>query len=278
MRETLAGLRDRRASAFMVGGAFMGPFLGVTLSLTAIRYIDTGVAASITASYPIFSMFIASRMNGEKLTARALLGAAVAVAGVVVLFLRLTPAAGLLVPHEPAGLPIGSRRPRHSWRSRTARCARAAPDRSSWRGCSAGPLARHHGARAASPRSRSGRKRAGAGPRRGRPSVRRSSPCRRQGGLEVARHERAGLAGTSPSEACPRGGVPPRTSSRQSTAVTSGREKLEWLEGPGRSRAGHSFARLPAGSAGLCACWARACRASRPRAPRAARRADRRHR
>lgn len=86
--ETLAALRDRRASAFMVGGAFMGPFLGVTLSLTAIRFIDTGVAASITAIYPIFAMLIAARFHGEQLTPRALLGALVAVAGVVVLFLR----------------------------------------------------------------------------------------------------------------------------------------------------------------------------------------------
>lgn len=85
---TVAALKDRRGTSFMVGGAIFGPFLGVTLSLTAIRYIDTGVAASITAIYPLFTMLIASRFHGEKLTWRALLGAAVAVAGVVVLFLR----------------------------------------------------------------------------------------------------------------------------------------------------------------------------------------------
>ena len=86
--ETLDALRDRRASAFMVGGAICGPFLGVTLSLVAIRHIETGVASSITAIYPIFAMLVAARFHGEKLTARALLGAAAAVAGVVVLFLR----------------------------------------------------------------------------------------------------------------------------------------------------------------------------------------------
>ena len=63
--ETLAALKDRRASAFMAAGAFCGPFLGVTLSLTAIRFIDTGVAASITAIYPIFAMLIAARFHGE---------------------------------------------------------------------------------------------------------------------------------------------------------------------------------------------------------------------
>lgn len=85
---TVGALRDRRGAAFMVGGAVFGPFLGVTMSLAAIRYIDTGVAASITAIYPIFTMLIAARFHGEKLTWRALLGALVAVAGVVVLFLR----------------------------------------------------------------------------------------------------------------------------------------------------------------------------------------------
>lgn len=88
VRVTVSAMRDRGGAGFMLGGAVFGPFLGVTLSLTAIRYIDTGVAASITAIYPIFTMLIASRFHGEKLSGRALLGAAVAVAGVVLLFLR----------------------------------------------------------------------------------------------------------------------------------------------------------------------------------------------
>lgn len=87
-KETLAPLRDARATLFMAGGALTGPFLGVVFSLAAIQYIDTGVAASIIASYPILAILIGSRMNHEKLTPGYLLGAAIAVAGVVVLFLR----------------------------------------------------------------------------------------------------------------------------------------------------------------------------------------------
>lgn len=85
---SVAALRDRRGAAFMVGGAFFGPFLGVTLSLTALHFIEAGVAASITAVYPVLTMLIAARFHREPVTARALLGAVVAVAGVVVLFLR----------------------------------------------------------------------------------------------------------------------------------------------------------------------------------------------
>jgi len=85
---TFGALRDRAASLFMVGGAFCGPFLGVTLSLYALEHIEAGVAASITACYPLPTILLSARFHGEPLTARTLVGAVVAVAGVVVLFLR----------------------------------------------------------------------------------------------------------------------------------------------------------------------------------------------
>jgi drug/metabolite transporter (DMT)-like permease len=85
---TLAALRDRRASAFMVGGTFFGPFLGVTLSLVAIEHIPAGVAASIIAFHPVLTILISACFHGERLTLRTLAGALIAVAGVVVLFMR----------------------------------------------------------------------------------------------------------------------------------------------------------------------------------------------
>ena len=85
---TVGALRDRKSAAFMVGGAVFGPFLGVTLSLAALSYIAAGVAASITAFYPVLALLIAALFHGERLTVRALAGALVAVAGVVTLFLR----------------------------------------------------------------------------------------------------------------------------------------------------------------------------------------------
>jgi drug/metabolite transporter (DMT)-like permease len=85
---TIAALKDRRATAFLTGGALFGPFLGVTFSLAALKHIDAGVASSITAIYPVFTMLIAARAHHERLTWRALSGASVAVGGVIVLFLR----------------------------------------------------------------------------------------------------------------------------------------------------------------------------------------------
>jgi len=86
--KSFAALRDRKASWFMFGGAFFGPFLGVTLSLVALVTVEAAVAASITAISPILAMLIASRVHGERITLRSMGGAVIAVAGVIVLFLR----------------------------------------------------------------------------------------------------------------------------------------------------------------------------------------------
>jgi len=46
------------------------------------------VAAAITSIYPVLTLLISARVHNEPMTSRTLLGALVAVAGVVVLFLR----------------------------------------------------------------------------------------------------------------------------------------------------------------------------------------------
>jgi len=88
IRHTVDALRDRRSAAFMLGGSLFGPFLGVTLSLAALQYIQAGVAASIIAFNPVFTILIASRFHREPLSWRFVAGALIAAAGVVVLFLR----------------------------------------------------------------------------------------------------------------------------------------------------------------------------------------------
>jgi drug/metabolite transporter (DMT)-like permease len=85
---TLAALRDGRATLFMLGGALLGPCLGVLLSLMSLQLIEAGVSASIIAVSPLFAMLIAARFHGERLTWRALVGSGFAVAGIVVLFRR----------------------------------------------------------------------------------------------------------------------------------------------------------------------------------------------
>jgi drug/metabolite transporter (DMT)-like permease len=87
-RATLGEMRDRRTAALVVAGVTLGPFIGVVLSLVALLYIEAGIAASISAIAPILTILIAATFHRERVTARLLAGAMVAVVGVVVLFLR----------------------------------------------------------------------------------------------------------------------------------------------------------------------------------------------
>jgi drug/metabolite transporter (DMT)-like permease len=85
---SLSALRDRKGALLMVSGAVSGPVLGVTLSLVALRHAEAGVAASITAVYPILTLLLASLFHRERVTVRVAAGAVISLAGVVVLFAR----------------------------------------------------------------------------------------------------------------------------------------------------------------------------------------------
>jgi drug/metabolite transporter (DMT)-like permease len=80
-------LRDKKAVANMSLGAMFGPFLGVSFSLVAVKYTETGIAATIMAIVPVLIIAPSVILFKEKLTAREVVGAVVAVAGVAVLFL-----------------------------------------------------------------------------------------------------------------------------------------------------------------------------------------------
>lgn len=82
-----AGLRNRPAMVRTTVGAFFGPFLGVSLSLLAVQHTETGVASTIMAIVPVLIIPPAVLIFREKISLRAILGAAMAVAGVALLFL-----------------------------------------------------------------------------------------------------------------------------------------------------------------------------------------------
>lgn len=88
LARSVRALAHRRATLSMIGGALCGPFLGVTLSLFAVAHAEAGVAASIMALHPIPAILISSRIHDEPITRRKLAGACIAIAGIVVLFLR----------------------------------------------------------------------------------------------------------------------------------------------------------------------------------------------
>ncbi|MCK4903872.1 MAG: DMT family transporter, partial [Candidatus Marinimicrobia bacterium] len=81
-------IRNISAMGFMFGGAFLGPFLGVSLSLLALHYITAGVASTITALVPILIIPSVMYIGKEHVSLRAFAGAIIAVAGVFLLFIK----------------------------------------------------------------------------------------------------------------------------------------------------------------------------------------------
>jgi len=88
MRRTLAVLRDRPGLGFALGGSFFGPYLGVWMSLVAIRFAKIGVASALMGLVPIFVIPLVVFVFREKVSLRAILGTVAATAGAALLFLR----------------------------------------------------------------------------------------------------------------------------------------------------------------------------------------------
>ncbi len=82
-----SALKNRGAMARISLGAVFGPFLGVSLSLVAVKYTEAGVAATLMALTPVIIIPPAVWINKERISLRAIIGAFVAVGGAALLFL-----------------------------------------------------------------------------------------------------------------------------------------------------------------------------------------------
>ncbi len=78
-----AVLRDAAAATAVAA------FGGFWLSMTALRRMDASLAGALSSTTPLFVLAIGAGVYGERVSARAALGAAAAVAGVVLLVSRL---------------------------------------------------------------------------------------------------------------------------------------------------------------------------------------------
>lgn len=67
---------------------FLGPFVGVWLSLVAVRYTATGVAATLIALEPVIMIPLVMLLEGYRPSPRAVMGALIAFGGSALLFLR----------------------------------------------------------------------------------------------------------------------------------------------------------------------------------------------
>lgn len=76
-----------RAFRHMSAAALVGPALGATLVMVALRYAEVGVASTITNLTPIFLIPVGYLVFQERITPRAVTGTLVAIIGTGVLFL-----------------------------------------------------------------------------------------------------------------------------------------------------------------------------------------------
>jgi len=79
-------VRHKQAMGRISIGAFFGPFLGVSFSLLAVKFTSTGIASTLMALTPVMIILPARYIFKEKITTKEVIGAFIAVAGVVVFF------------------------------------------------------------------------------------------------------------------------------------------------------------------------------------------------
>ncbi|HHP7243634.1 MAG TPA: DMT family transporter [Elainellaceae cyanobacterium] len=84
--QALKPMRSPRLLTIVATTAFASTFLAIWLQQTALKYTETGIAQSLTATSPLFILPVALWL-GEKISPRAFLGALVALCGVWLLFL-----------------------------------------------------------------------------------------------------------------------------------------------------------------------------------------------
>jgi uncharacterized membrane protein len=84
---TWEALRDKQARLWIIGGAFIGPFIGVWLSLIAVRTAPVGIASTLMALSPIVLIPFDHWLFGETITPRSIAGTIIALGGAAIIFL-----------------------------------------------------------------------------------------------------------------------------------------------------------------------------------------------
>jgi drug/metabolite transporter (DMT)-like permease len=85
---TFAALREKpRVIGLIALGALVGPLLGVSASLLAVQHAEVGVASTLMALPPVIVLPISYFVFKEKIGWQAVVGTALAIIGVAILFL-----------------------------------------------------------------------------------------------------------------------------------------------------------------------------------------------
>ena len=87
MNEIKKALADRKSMSMVTAGAFIGPFIGVTLSTIAAYLVAVGVAQTLMSLMPVFIIPVVWYAYRQRTSWLGIAGACTAVVGVAVLFL-----------------------------------------------------------------------------------------------------------------------------------------------------------------------------------------------
>lgn len=80
-------IKNPKGMSHTAAAAFIGPFLGVTLSMVAVTYTETGIAQTLMSLMPVLIIPLVWVVHRQKTSWRGILGAMIAVTGVAILFL-----------------------------------------------------------------------------------------------------------------------------------------------------------------------------------------------
>jgi len=81
----LAAAGQRKPMLIVLGGAVVGPFVGVSTCMFALQNCHVGVVTTILATIPVMILPFSVYLYGERVSVRAFGGALVAAAGVALL-------------------------------------------------------------------------------------------------------------------------------------------------------------------------------------------------
>ena len=83
----LKATKNKKGMQATTLGAFFGPFLGVSFSLLAIKFTETGIASTIMALVPVLIIPPAIFFYKQKISVIEIIGAVISVCGVALFFI-----------------------------------------------------------------------------------------------------------------------------------------------------------------------------------------------
>jgi len=87
-KTTIKKVINNKIILIIAAGAFCGPFLGIWMSMNAIKWTHVGIASTIMALPPVLLLPVSYWIFKEKITIQSIIGTFIAVVGIAIIFLR----------------------------------------------------------------------------------------------------------------------------------------------------------------------------------------------